>query len=368
MSILDELTGLEIKEDIVVELKNETLPLVMWGIGELATEIIAYLQENYINIDDIFVDENYYREHIVFHNFQVHTYEYIQRKYETFNIIIGHSNYEKAAIMEKRKEINKVFCLFSVNYNVFTKTSIEDIIAHSDEFEKVYDLFEDDESKNNYLALLKTRISGNVKYVLDVFKHEMNFFNNDVFVVSEQECYMDIGAYDGDTIRLFLQECHGKYDYIYALEPDEKNREKLEKYIKEQDLKNVIVTDKGAWKEKDTLRFLSNNEQISSVANQQDEENDVLIYAEPIDTMFAYAKKVTLLKINYLSGVEEALLGGGQHILREHMPKLAITVGFNCENIRIIPQLIKEINPQYKLYLRYNRGMVSSLTLYATVL
>ena len=366
MSILDELTGLEIKEDIIVELKNETLPLVMWGTGELATEIIAYLQENHINIDGIFVDEKYYREHMVFHNLQVHTYEYIQQKYETFNVIIGHSNYEKVAIMEKQKEVNKVFCLFSVNYNVFSKTSIEDIKAHRNEYERVYDLFEDEESKNNYVALLKTRIAGNVKYVLDVFKHEMNFFNNDVFVVSEKECYLDIGAYDGDTIRLFLRECNGKYNCIYALEPDDINREKLENYIKEQDLRNVVVTEKGAWKEKDILQFSSNNEQISSVTNKQDGESDVSIYAEPIDTMFAYAEKVTLLKINYLSGVEEALLGA-QQILKEHMPKLALTVGFNCENIRIIPQLIKEINPQYKLYLRYNRGMVSSLTLYAIV-
>ena len=242
MCVLNSLADLEIKEDIIVELENAQFPLVMWGGAEFAAEIMKYLEENHVVVNDVFVDASYYIENMKLGNLEIHTYEDVCKRYKKFNVILGHSNYEKCFMMEERKEVNKVYSFFSVNYGLFSRTPIQEIEDHSDEYDKIFDLLEDEESKNNYLALLKTRVSGNNKYVLDAFKHNMNFFNNDIFSVSEKETYLDIGAYNGDTIRLFMRECNGKYQYIYALEPDDINREKLNQYINEKKLKDIIVT------------------------------------------------------------------------------------------------------------------------------
>lgn len=365
MNVLNILSDLEIKEDVIIELKEEKLPLFMWGTGELATEINEYLKKNGIQISGVFVSDDYYDGTRIFDGKLVKRYSDI-KEYSKLNVIIGHSNYEKLCLIEEKENVNKVFYLFSVNYGIFHKTPMEKIRDYQGEFENIYDLLDDEESKKVYLSFLKTRVSGNIKYLLEVYKKEMNFFNNDIFVINNKETYLDVGAFDGDTIRLFLKESGGKYCMIYALEPDSFNRKKLEEYVQKDNLQDVYISSKGAWNKKCTISFETVGDQISSVINDENYIVGETIDVEPIDDMFAYKDQVTLIKINYLEGVEEALYGA-QKILKEDKPKLALTIGFDCNNIRKIPKVIKEINPEYKLFLRYNRGMLSALTLYAVV-
>lgn len=367
MDIMKELNDLEEKEELAEVLRKEHLPLVMWGGGEIAVEVNSYLKQNNIKLADIFVDDEYYVENMMLEGKKLLSYSNLAMKYEKVNIVLGHSNYEKGVMLEQRAVVNKVFYLFSVNYGIYEKTPISYIMDNVDEFEQVYRIWEDELSKKNFLAFLKTRISGDNKYILDLCRKTSNFFRNEIFHIGRAEVFLEIGAYDGDTLKLFLQESAGKYKRIYALEPDDINRRKLERYIEQKQLHDVIVTEKGAWNKKAQLHFSTNNEQLSGVVKEGDtSKHFISIMAEPLDTMFSYLDEVTLLKINYLEGVKEAIEGASD-ILQRHEPKLAITVGFDCKNIRCIPILIKQINPNYKLYLRYNRGMISSLTLYGIV-
>lgn len=370
MSILEELKKVDIKENLVGELKQQKLPLVMWGAGEIAEEVSYYLEKNDINLSDVFVDDVYYFEDLLFDGKPVLSVAMLKEKYKLVNVILGCSNYEKIKALESLAFVNKVFYLFSYTYGIYEKTSLEEIEKNIDEFERVGSIFADNISFQNYLAFLKTRVSGNNSYIFDLFKKESNYFNNDVFKVNVNEVLMDIGAFDGDTIRLFLKESGGCYKYIYALEPDKVNRRMLEKYIQKNVLPNVTIAGKIPWKEKGELHFvMSENRQLSSLifnGNGRMEGMGNGILAEPLDEMFQYIENITLIKINYLEGVKEAL-EGARNILKEHKPKLAVSVGFDCNNIRSIPLLIKEINPDYRLYLRYNRATISALTCYGII-
>lgn len=367
MDLIQELINLE-EVDIIKEIKDETLPLVMWGAGSSAPEVSFYLKCNGIQIDDVFVDDEYYIEGIKFEEKEVLSYSMLCQKYDKVNIIFGNANYEKKTLLETRKCVNKVYTLFSISYNVFEKTPLYEIEKYKNEFEQVYDLLEDDKSKENYIAFLKTRVSGNNKYIMDVFEEEQTFFHNQIFQINDKEVYLDVGAYDGDTIRLFLNENQGKYKYIYAVEPDKKNNQKLKAYIEEKQLTSIEITDKGAWNCTEE-QYFSLGEQVFSIACEKklDKERKMLkVKVEKLDNMFQYLGKITLLKINYFEGVRETI-EGATNILREYSPKLAITVGFDCRNIRYIPYTIKKINSKYRLYLRYNKGMASGLTLYGII-
>ena len=370
MKILEELRDLEVKENLSEELKRERLPLIMWGAGEVAEEVHYYLKQNGIILSDVFVDDAYYSENLLFNGKQVLSYSMLVEKYDSVNLVLGCSNYEKIKYLEDLRIVNKVFYLFSFSYGMYEKTSIEEIKENIDEFEQIYAELGDEMSRRNYLAFLKTRLSGNNSYIFQVFEKEMTYFNNDIYRINDKEVFLDIGAYDGDTIRIFLKENDGKYQHIYALEPDEMNKKKLEDYIKESDFKNITVAGKAPWREKGELHFISNdNGQLSSlvfgnIIRGEGQKNGIV--AEPLDTMFQYEDSITLIKINYLEGVKEALQGA-EHILKTHQPKLAISVGLDCANIRYIFKLIKEINPAYKLYLRYNRGTIETLMCYGIV-
>ena len=210
MKILEELRDLEVKENLSEELKRERLPLIMWGAGEVAEEVHYYLKQNGIILSDVFVDDAYYSENLLFNGKQVLSYSMLVEKYDSVNLVLGCSNYEKIKYLEDLRIVNKVFYLFSFSYGMYEKTSIEEIKENIDEFEQIYAELGDEMSRRNYLAFLKTRLSGNNSYIFQVFEKEMTYFNNDIYRINDKEVFLDIGAYDGDTIRIFLKENDGK--------------------------------------------------------------------------------------------------------------------------------------------------------------
>ena len=53
------------------------------------------------------------------------------------------------------------------------------------------------------------------------------YFDDDVFRLGENEVFVNCGAYDGDTVRAFLEKSKGHFKKIYAVEPDKNNFAKL---------------------------------------------------------------------------------------------------------------------------------------------
>ena len=73
---------------------------------------------------------------------------------------------------------------------------------------------------------------------------------------------------------------------------------------------------------------------------------------------------ISLIKINFAFSVSE-VLDGGKNLLKKKKPKLIIRAGFD-ENVLLETYLlIKKLNPQYKIYLRYTVGIPQGLTLFA---
>ncbi|MCM1236128.1 MAG: FkbM family methyltransferase [Ruminococcus flavefaciens] len=314
MDLLKELQNLE-DDNCIENIRKETLPLVMWGAGSSASEIFCYLIDNKITIADVFVDDEYYSEGMMVEGKEVISYSMLKAKYSKVNVIMGNSYYEKKEMLEQRTCICNVYCLFSMSYHIFERTPISEIEENQESFQETLELLEDDISRNNFIAFLKTRVSGNNRYIEEVFEKETTFFNNDIIELSEDETYLDVGAFDGDTIRMFLKENGNRYKHIYAVEADEENYLKLQKFVEDADIKNIELSNKGAWDKEETCHFLKNQKQESGVYKDGNMDNhtqgDILeLSMMPLDEMFNYGSNVTLYKVNYYHGVEETLRGG----------------------------------------------------------
>ncbi|MCR5105517.1 MAG: FkbM family methyltransferase [Eubacterium sp.] len=342
--------------DVYEELKEQELPLMIWGAGELASEVAQCLEDKHIAISDYVVDDNFYDNSPVYISARI-KYSDAVKKYGRFNVVLGHSNYELYKDIEKKDFVGKVFILPFVNYTKWDKTNLSEIRVNRSELEHIYSILEDEKSRSCFVSMLKTHVSGNPYYCIKECDKQMTFFRNDIFAVGEDEVFLDVGAFDGDTLRMFLAETGERYKEVICIEPDDISRKKLEDYINNHNYDNITVISEGVWNCKGTLFFADNQEQISSVS---DEQTGTTINVDRIDNI---VKGATLIKINYLFGVAEAL-EGAERILAENRPKLAITCGFNCTNIIGIVNSIIHANTHYKLYLRFNRGMVSTLTLY----
>ncbi|EFR41533.1 hypothetical protein HMPREF9162_0688 [Selenomonas sp. oral taxon 137 str. F0430] len=53
------------------------------------------------------------------------------------------------------------------------------------------------------------------------------YFVPSIMPLTDEECFVDVGAYDGDTMDAFLRAVHGKYRHIYAFEMSRRNFAKL---------------------------------------------------------------------------------------------------------------------------------------------
>ena len=75
-------------------------------------------------------------------------------------------------------------------------------------------------------------------------------------------------------------------------------------------------------------------------------------------------KDISIIKINFPFSVPQ-ILDGASELLRNKKPRIIISIGF-CEDVLINTYTkIKNINSDYKFYLRYSIGIPQGLTLYA---
>ena len=107
-------------------------------------------------------------------------------------------------------------------------------------FETVRSMLVDDLSKTVFDAFIKAKIWHRNIELLPLVLPKQYFFENQSWNYSDDDILVDCGAYDGDSIRDFIRFRGNKYSEIIAFEPDEKNCEKLKKWIENFGAKNII--------------------------------------------------------------------------------------------------------------------------------
>lgn len=341
---------------LIEMLRNEKdIPVVVWGQGSMSYSIRMLLENNGIKIAAFWVDGAPVNKES-----EIPVYDYceLKQKYRRFNVVCGHSRYDLVDEVETREEINRVFCFVNVCYYQWKGISREFVNNHIDEYESSYELFDDELSRDCFVAFLNCKINEDYHYILPCCHDRVGYFNNPFFDTGHDEVFLDVGAYDGDTVHEFLEATDGVYKKIIAVEPDYSSNLKLRDRCKEMGLKNIEIVDFGCWDMSDVLHF-SHDHEVSSV----DENGVVDIEVKRIDDQFL-DDNVTLVKINYLHGIVETLRGARQMLIT-HKPKMAIVVGFDEWGLIRIPTLIKDINPEYSFGLRYASPMPARLILFA---
>ena len=159
---------------------------------------------------------------------------------------------------------------------------------------------------------------------------------------------MDLGAYDGDTIRELIAVTGG-YSSIVALEPDRKNFRKLSNYIDNNNIINANIFQKGSYSHNTTISFDVSGSRNSSI--KEDCKHEVEVVA--CDTL-SCCSKISYIKMD-VEGAEEATILGCKDIITRCKPKLNISAYHRNDDLYRLPMLIKELCPNYKLYLRKHR-------------
>jgi FkbM family methyltransferase len=217
---------------------------------------------------------------------------------------------------------------------------------------EVRNCLSDDMSKLKLDRIVEYR-ENNSLYWNEIFDGTAYF--NDIISLSDEEVFIDGGAYIGDTITEFLQMVN-KYKKIYAFEPDSVNFEKLKSvYGFEKDIKCIKS---GLWSRNTNLQFNDFNTDGSKIS----EDGKTTIEVKSIDECID--EKVTYIKLD-IEGSELDALKGAEKTIKKYRPKLAICIYHKYEDLWEIPLYIKSLVPNYKLYIRHHGLGCSDTVLYA---
>lgn len=326
---------------LLEKLKNTDKPILLYGMGNGADMIIKVLEGYGITYQDTFASDGFVRGHS-FHGKRVLSFSEAKEKYTDFVIIVTFAVHDDPT-MNFISELSDKFELYAPTVSVVDggPFTLEFFKENEENFRKAFNMLCNEKSKSDYLDILRFKLSGDVKYLLKTHSEKMNLYN-DVLPLSDNESIIDLGAYDGDTIREFLSVTDGKYKKIIALEPDEKNFRKLER--KTEGLQNLTRLNIGAWDKEETLFFAK-----KSGRNSRLEDAGVPVHFNSVDNIVS--QEVTFIKMD-IEGAELRALEGAKNTILKYKPKLYVCAYHRNEDMFTLPFKIKELYDGYKIYFR----------------
>lgn len=334
--------------------------IYLYGAGSLAEDIVLLLRKRDIDIQAAVVDNAFFeQDRYLLNDIPIVRFDDINSD-DPF-IIAANSNYKRIKSECDKKKIK--VCFFPrIAYGGIEKVvSGLDFSVSSAERSQLYDLIADEESRDNLNIFSEILESGDVSKLLCVDVDD--YFSNDIFVLREDEVYLDIGSYNGDTIIDFLNACEGSYRKVIAVEANKTNAEKTRQVIDRVRGENsILLYEDVLWDREMKIRF--GREEMSC------EEECTVGYGEfretkTLDGYMEQWDKITFIKINFPGA--NKVLRGGKKIIKRDLPTIACVVGFSKEDMLDVPAFLKSISSNYNIYLRWRLPLLDGLVLYATV-
>lgn len=196
--------------------------------------------------------------------------------------------------------------------------------------------------------------------LIGIFNDEKEQYFDDIMKFTDDEVFLDIGAYNGETFVEFTKKVKN-YRKIFAFEPVEDNIKLINDAISLNNIENIFLINFGAWDKRETLKFnadLSGSSMIS-------EEGTTTIECDSVDNLIKN-ECVTFIKMD-IEGAELNALIGAKNTISKCKPKLAISIYHKPEDIINLIMYIKSIVPEYKFYLRHYSTTMADTVLYAII-
>ncbi len=241
--------------------------------------------------------------------------------------------------------------------HMFYDNLLEDLWKHRSEYEALHDRLADDRSRQVLEAVIEFRRTLDPAALQSVVSEHDLYAPDGLFEFADNEVYVDGGSFDGDTIRSFIERVHGRFDAIYGFEPDPVTFAKLKSNFSNEPRVHPIHA--GLHSHAGTLRFRDDASRGAIFADDGEIEMPVTTIDEVLGE-----RRLTYVKMN-IEGAEIDALKGGRNAIRKWQPRLAISVYHRASDLWRIPQLVLELVPDYRLYLRQHDGGIIETVLYA---
>ena len=318
-------------------------PIVMYGMGDGAEKILAVFDKYGIKPAEFMASDEFVRGHY-FKGYKVKKLSEIEEQYDDFIVVICFGTY-LPEVMDRIGEISLRHEVVApdvpvIGGGLFDGDYISD---HEADIMELLPLFSDK----------KSRVTGDISVLRSCETPKSEAY--ELLRLHDRETYVDLGAYNGDTVEEFLQLTNKKFEKIYALEPDRRNYSKMRR--RHYALGSAIFEhhNAAAWNEDTTLVFYNKAGRNSALTDNRSEETKgraTEVEGRSVDSILD-GKKATLIKYDVEGSEEQALLGSTETI-KKYKPRLIVSLYHRTEDMVKLPLLIHKLNPTYKMYLRHH--------------
>jgi len=351
-------------------LKTAGKPVVLYGTGDGADKVLARLAETGVPVSGIFASDEFVRGQ-QFHGFTVRTYSELLALREKVIVLIAFAS-ELPDVLERFYKLASVHETYAPHVPVFSGEETVTpawIKKHETKLLAVYERLADAVSRETFASVLNYKLSGKLSYLQACTTNRAEDLRT-IFSFGGEEMYLDLGAYNGDTVQEFLQLTRGRYKKIVALEPDPKNFKKLTDFVRQNELKHITCLQAGVWNDCGSLELTGNGGRQSTFW----EADRSRFASQPLSQTCSMKKKIKKQQVTVVSvdavlgndhadymkfdveGVEkEALEGAAGHLAPDGngaLPKLLVAAYHHDEDLFALPLLLWKLQPEYKIYLR----------------
>lgn len=324
--------------------------IVLYGMGDGAEKIRNVLELIDVQVDDIMASDEFVRGHS-FLGIRVKKLSEIEELYGDNFIILVSFGTQLPEVMERIYAIAEKHELYAPNVPVVGDGlfTLDYAREHYDELKSAYSLMADEQSKKVFENIIRYKLSGDIRLLRECETPREEMF--DLLNVNAEETYVDLGAYNGDTLVEFLNETSMKFKKLYAMEPDHKNYTKLKRRLYMIGSALLEAYNCGAWDSETTMCFdlkAGRSSKVSATSSARCREVKMM----SVDHMLC-GGEATLIKYD-VEGSEEKALNGTKNTIAKYRPKLNVAVYHRNEDMFSIPLQIAALNKKYKIYLRHH--------------
>lgn len=325
-------------------LQNCKKPVVLYGMGDGADKVLSAFEKYNIKVSGVMASDDFVRGQS-FHGFTVKKESVLAQELGDFTVALCFAS-QLSEVMDYIKSVASRHTTLVPSVPVFGNVLFDDefIENNKSDIENAYNLLADDLSRKVYENVLLFYYTGRIE-LLDEITTDKDEAFNEILKLGSNETYVDLGAYNGDTIDEFLHYAGSDYRKIIAFEPNEKNFRKLQAHC--IDIQNIDLWQLGAYNKNTVLEFNNKAGRNSAICSE-----GVKTQVAAVDTILC-GMAATYIKAD-VEGADFETLEGMKNTLKNFKPRLNFSAYHRFEDIFRLPLLIKQINPDYKIYLRHH--------------
>ncbi len=329
--------------DLWTYLKGTSKPIVLYGTGDGADKIYKRLLTDGVKISGVFASDGFKKGKTAY-GFTVTSYSELKEKFKDMIILVCFGSHldeviENILSLEKENELylpDVPVCGGEIFDLEFAK-------KHIKELTDVYNMLGDSKSKKVFENTVYFKLTGKSHYLTEIESQRDEVF--DILSLSN-ESFLDLGAFNGDTVEEFMKYCPD-YKNIVALEPDARNFRKLLQNT--ENIKNITLINKAVSDKRGIITISKNKGRGNSLTGKTVEIETATIEEISKETV------PTFIKMD-VEGSELFAILGGQKVIK-NKPKLHLAAYHKSEDLFTLPLKIKEICPDYKIYMRKHKAL-----------